>query len=131
MCAVDLNAWTNSLSIHVFAFAAELGEKDRLGKKGKKSKSRKRKSRGSVGAKSEEPKTLTEWIEEEGLEELPEYEPTYLTAVARPSRTRAARCFCSICGQSSAYTCTRCGARFCCMKCYVVHTDTRCLKFTS
>ena len=27
------------------------------------------------------------------------------------------------------YRCTRCGARFCCQKCYAIHTDTRCLKF--
>jgi zinc finger HIT domain-containing protein 1 len=30
---------------------------------------------------------------------------------------------------SSRYTCVRCGSKYCCRKCYAVHTETRCLKF--
>jgi len=40
-----------------------------------------------------------------------------------------ARKFCSVCGLLSAYHCTRCGMKFCSVKCNEMHKDTRCLKF--
>jgi zinc finger HIT domain-containing protein 1 len=76
-------------------------------------------------------KTLQDWIEQDGLEDYPEYEPTYLTATVGKAQTRSARAFCSVCGQKSRYTCVRCGVRYCCMKCSVIHAETRCLKFTA
>ena len=32
--------------------------------------------------------------------------------------------------QLGAYTCPRCGMRYCGVRCAAVHTETRCLKFT-
>lgn len=63
------------------------------------------------------------------LDRLPPGVPSYLSAAVGSPRTTAARKLCSVCGDLSGYTCTRCGSRYCCRKCYTVHTDTRCLKF--
>lgn len=41
------------------------------------------------------------------------------------------RHFCAVCGFPSAYTCTSCGARYCCIRCLATHRDTRCLKWTA
>lgn len=40
------------------------------------------------------------------------------------------RHFCSVCGQIGQYSCTRCGSRFCSVRCNTNHKDTRCLKFS-
>jgi zinc finger HIT domain-containing protein 1 len=88
-----------------------------------------RKTRNMIADKTRGPKGFREFLEEAGLERAPPGEPTYLTAAVGPPRTRAARKYCSVCGDGSNYTCTRCGARYCCIRCYGVHTDTRCLKF--
>ena len=56
--------------------------------------------------------------------------PNYLSIASWPS-IKPKRSFCSICGFKSNYTCTRCGAKFCCIACQEVHKDTRCLKFTA
>uniref|UniRef100_A0A915IG60 HIT-type domain-containing protein n=1 Tax=Romanomermis culicivorax TaxID=13658 RepID=A0A915IG60_ROMCU len=53
----------------------------------------------------------------------------YLNAQAPPSLLPA-RHFCAVCGFLSVYTCVRCGARYCSLKCLAVHKDTRCLKWT-
>ena len=63
------------------------------------------------------------------LEREPAAVPTYLTAAVGPPQTTAARKFCSVCGDTSGYTCTRCGSRYCSRKCYAVHSETRCLTF--
>jgi hypothetical protein len=70
-----------------------------------------------------------DYLEEAGLELLPEGVPSYLTAAVGPPRIAAPRKFCSVCGDMSAYTCTRCGSRYCSRRCHAVHTETRCLKF--
>jgi zinc finger HIT domain-containing protein 1 len=108
------------------------------GKKRKKKRPAKRtkaartsRHRSSLSGAPSKLKTLQEWIEQDGLEEYPEYEPTYLTATVGAATTRSARTFCSVCGQAGRYTCVRCGTRYCCMKCSVIHTETRCLKFTA
>ena len=107
----------------------ELG--DHGGKKRKKKGRSKRNTRVSLTGKGRGPKTLQDWIDQDGLEEFPDYEPTYLTAVVSPSKIRPMRYFCSVCGQKAGYTCVRCGTRFCSVKCSVVHNETRCLKFTA
>jgi len=53
--------------------------------------------------------------------------PWYVTAAAGPS-SRPARRFCGVCGSMAPYTCTKCAARFCCVRCKRVHDDQRCLK---
>ena len=113
---------------------------DKPTKKAKKPKPKKRKRkvqasrtsrhRGSLSG-GQKLKSLGDWIEQDGLEDYPDYEPTYLTAVAGPPRTRSGRKFCSVCGQLSRYCCVRCGSRYCCMRCSTIHNETRCLKFTA
>lgn len=113
---------------------------DKPKKKRKKKKPVKRKKVSKAGRTSrhrgsisgpQKLKSLQDWIDQDGLEEYPEYEATYLTAVAGPARTRSARSFCSVCGQMSKYCCVRCGTRFCCLRCGTIHNETRCLKFTA
>jgi hypothetical protein len=64
--------------------------------------------------------------EEYSLEEGAE--ANYANIASAPS-TKPARHFCSVCGFASAYTCTRCGLRFCGLRCQRTHKETRCLKF--
>ncbi|PNH02833.1 Zinc finger HIT domain-containing protein 1 [Tetrabaena socialis] len=106
-------------------------DEDVGGKKGKGRKKAvlKRKLR-SVATDRRGPKNFGRLLEEAELDRLPAGKPNYLTAAAGPSKTSAPRKFCSVCGNSSGYTCARCGSRYCCRKCYTVHTETRCLKFT-
>mmetsp|Transcript_4499 Transcript_4499/g.6756 ORF Transcript_4499/g.6756 Transcript_4499/m.6756 type:complete len:135 (-) Transcript_4499:31-435(-) len=59
---------------------------------------------------------------------LGKHVPTYLRCTAQPSK-RPPRLFCSVCGQHSKYTCTRCGSRSCSIACQQTHKDTRCLKW--
>ena len=54
--------------------------------------------------------------------------PSYISVAALPS-ARPTRAFCSVCGYTGQYTCTRCGCRFCSSKCLASHRETRCLKF--
>eukprot|EP00897_Mesotaenium_endlicherianum_P007188 jgi/Mesen1/6498/ME000332S05505 len=76
-------------------------------------------------------RTFAEVLQEARLEALPPHVPSYLTAAVGPPSAAASRQFCSVCGFSAPYTCTRCGARFCSCKCRTVHADTRCLKFVT
>lgn len=100
----------------------------------KKKKKRKvdggmRKTRGMIADKTRGPKAFKDWLEEAELDRLPAGQPSYFTAVVGPPTTRSARKLCSVCGCISTYTCTRCGSKYCTLRCYAVHTDTRCLKF--
>ncbi|CDW81339.1 UNKNOWN [Stylonychia lemnae] len=52
----------------------------------------------------------------------------YLSVAAKPSKFPR-RFFCSVCGYNSKYQCTRCGLRYCTMKCGETHRETRCIKF--
>eukprot|EP00347_Sterkiella_histriomuscorum_P000614 403375167 len=54
--------------------------------------------------------------------------PNYLSVAAKPSKFPR-RFFCSVCGYNSKYQCTRCGLRYCTMKCGETHRETRCIKF--
>ena len=51
-------------------------------------------------------------------------------AVAAGPSARSKRHFCSVCGYIGSYTCTRCGSRFCSVRCNNNHKETRCLKFS-
>ena len=52
----------------------------------------------------------------------------YLSVAAKPSKFPT-RFFCSVCGYNAKYQCTRCGLRYCTMKCGETHRETRCIKF--
>ncbi|PXF47292.1 SWR1 complex subunit 6 [Gracilariopsis chorda] len=68
-------------------------------------------------------------VEEENLSARPKSMVSLLQMVVSPS-SRPPRYFCSTCGYSAPYTCTRCFTRFCSVRCNLVHQETRCLKFT-
>ena len=51
-------------------------------------------------------------------------------SISAPPSMNPARHFCSVCGYFGNYTCTRCGMRFCCIKCNKNHKETRCLKMS-
>lgn len=78
----------------------------------------------------QKPKPLDRIIFEQGYETNdPAAGPNYLTVRAGPS-TIPARRFCSVCGQNSDYNCTRCGQRYCSMRCNAHHKETRCMKLS-
>lgn len=54
----------------------------------------------------------------------------YHTIAAKPSVFPARQGFCSVCGYLGSYTCTRCGSKFCSIKCNESHKETRCFKFS-
>ncbi|KAI8474082.1 MAG: hypothetical protein J3K34DRAFT_453518 [Monoraphidium minutum] len=103
------------------------GKRKRKGAGGGKRKTRAMRS----DTNSKVPKTFAKLLEDSGIEGAPSGVPTYLTAAVGPATTYAPRKFCTVCGFESPYTCARCGSRFCSKRCYVVHTETRCLKFIS
>lgn len=53
----------------------------------------------------------------------------YDMIAAAPS-TNPKRNFCSVCGLIGQYSCTRCGSRYCSIRCNSNHKETRCLKFS-
>jgi hypothetical protein len=55
--------------------------------------------------------------------------PNYLSINAAPSG-KPNRKFCSVCGLLGQYACTRCGMRYCSIKCNSHHKETRCMKFS-
>jgi hypothetical protein len=55
--------------------------------------------------------------------------PNYESIAAQPSNTPHTK-FCSVCGYIGSYSCTRCGQRFCSVRCNTSHKETRCLKFS-
>lgn len=75
-------------------------------------------------------KTLAQALEEEDVSKRPSGMAQYDAIAAKPS-AKPSRPFCSICGYHAAYTCTRCYVRFCSIPCGNLHSETRCLKFTS
>lgn len=101
-----------------------------LGGRGKKRKGKGGSKRRTRGGRDTGPRSFARLLEESGLEAPGAEAPNYLTAAAGPSAAHAPRKLCSVCGQLADYNCARCGSRFCCRKCFGVHTETRCLKFT-
>jgi zinc finger HIT domain-containing protein 1 len=55
--------------------------------------------------------------------------PNYISINAGQS-DKPARKFCSVCGHQGQYSCTRCGMRYCSIKCNNHHKETRCMKFS-
>ncbi|KAF9200299.1 Zinc finger HIT domain-containing protein 1 [Haplosporangium sp. Z 27] len=74
-------------------------------------------------------KPLNQLLDESGLLNTPSTTPTYLTVAMGPSRYPD-RQFCSVCGWKGVYRCSRCGMRYCDLRCLKTHEDTRCMKFT-
>eukprot|EP00899_Mesostigma_viride_P023689 jgi/Mesvir1/4504/Mv03783-RA.1 len=117
-------------------YVAEEEEDGALGQPQKKTpgavKRKKTRASGRLGANAGQKgavKPFPQLLAEANLQALPAHVPTYLTAAMGPPKATSVRKFCSICGFTAPYTCTRCGARFCCGRCQSVHADTRCLKF--
>ncbi len=44
--------------------------------------------------------------------------------------SKPVRKFCSVCGHAGQYACTRCGMRYCSIKCNSHHKETGCMKFS-
>jgi zinc finger HIT domain-containing protein 1 len=108
------------------------------GKGGKKRRKSKvdggmRRTRGMVADKTRGPRAFRDFLDEaeSGGGAGAAAAARYAAAAVGPPAARAPRAFCSVCGDAAAYTCARCGARYCAARCFVTHTDTRCLKFTS
>lgn len=99
-------------------------------------KKRKRKKGGGAKRKTRQaateqrgPRTFAAVLEAANLEDSSDDQPNYLTAAAGPPTDTAPRKWCTVCGFAAPYKCVRCASRFCSRKCYVVHLETRCLKF--
>lgn len=58
------------------------------------------------------------------LDLLPPDIPTYLTCNAAPSQYPS-RQFCSVCSFQSSYKCSKCGMKYCSVKCLRTHEETR------
>jgi len=78
-----------------------------------------------------QPRSFAELLLEADLESVDSSVPTYLTAAVGPPKATSPRKFCSVCRFLAPYTCTKCGARFCSLRCQSIHLDTRCLKFVA
>lgn len=70
---------------------------------------------------------LKKLIKEEDLENKTEY-PNYVNIKMNRSKYPT-RCFCTICGSLSRYTCPRCGEKYCGIRCHDLHKEVFCLKF--
>ncbi|XP_038707866.1 SWR1 complex subunit 6 [Tripterygium wilfordii] len=77
------------------------------------------------------PRSFLELLHEANLESLPPHVPSYIRAAVGPPSSTSRRYFCTVCGYAASYTCVTCGMRFCCIRCQIVHNDTRCLKFVA
>lgn len=53
--------------------------------------------------------------------------PSHAGAQTKAPKILAPKRLCSVCGFKAPYSCSRCGARFCCRKCNATHQETRCL----
>ncbi len=106
-----------------------LGESKRK-KKRKTTAAAKRTTRAG-GADAHAPRSFPLLLEEAESEARPGDEPIYRSVAVGPGTMFAPRKWCTVCGFPAPYTCTRCSSRFCTKKCYAVHSETRCLKFTT
>lgn len=74
--------------------------------------------------------SLSRMLLEEQRLQRPKDMPAFDDIAARPGSIPR-RPFCAVCGFRAPYTCVRCAARFCTVRCGNVHEQTQCLKFTS
>jgi len=72
-------------------------------------------------------KPLNQLLEESGLARQDPAVVSYLTASMGPSQYPH-RQFCSVCGWKGTYRCSRCGMRYCDLRCLKTHEDTRFVK---
>lgn len=93
------------------------------------SRNRKLKRRTADYMKAKYRKNFLQLLEEEKQIQNTE-EPSYCKAQVPRSKMPDRR-FCAVCGFPSTYTCVSCGTRFCCVRCYKIHQETRCLKWTA
>jgi zinc finger HIT domain-containing protein 1 len=70
-------------------------------------------------------KNLASLIDESGIAGLPASSPTYLTALAPPSKVPL-RLLCSVCGYWGSYKCKKCAMAYCDRNCEGIHNETRC-----
>lgn len=98
---------------------------------GSSSKSRektKRKSRNADYYKQRFRKNFSQLLEEDAIQQ--NAPPNYLSAQA-PMSKKPKRHLCSVCGYISNSYCPSCGMRYCSLKCYDTHMETRCMKYTA
>ena len=94
---------------------------------------KRKKSKGSYVSKSgsavlrRKPKSLDRILDEARYMKK---EAIPYDVVAAGASVLPRRHFCSVCGFVGTYTCTRCGSRFCSVRCNNNHKETRCLKFS-
>jgi len=99
------------------------------GSPGVKSRDKKlRKSRNAEYYKQRFRKNFSQLLEEDAINN-PDA-PNYLSAQA-PVSTKPKRHLCSVCGYISNSYCPSCGIRYCSLKCYDTHVETRCMKYTA
>jgi zinc finger HIT domain-containing protein 1 len=91
-----------------------------------KRKKTKTTGRSSSSVLRRKPKSLERILDEERYaKESIDYDKVDSGPSSTPRRH-----FCSVCGYLGQYSCTRCGSRYCSIKCDANHKETRCLKFS-
>lgn len=114
---------------------ASLDDEDQVFSQRKQLKGAKRKTRQARALEklesAKKTRSFLDLLQEANLEALPTHVPTYLKAAVGSPSSSARRHFCTVCGFFANYTCTVCGARFCCRRCQKIHSDTRCQKFVA
>ena len=99
---------------------------------GRKALQKKKKSKSGHNARIYKPRSLDRIIDHQRqlLANGDNSMTVCYASISAPPSTKPARHFCSVCGYFGNYTCTRCGMRFCCIKCNKNHKETRCLKMS-
>jgi zinc finger HIT domain-containing protein 1 len=88
----------------------------------------KRKSRNAEYYKQRFRKNFSQLLEEDAIQNPDP--PNYLSALASAWQ-KPKRSLCSVCGFLSPSLCPSCGMRYCSLKCYDTHVETRCMKYTA
>jgi len=87
-----------------------------------------RKSRNAEYYKQRFRKNFPQLLEEDAINNADP--PNYLSAQA-PMSKKPKRHLCSVCGYISNSYCPSCGIRYCSLRCYETHIETRCMKYTA
>ncbi|DBA02085.1 TPA: hypothetical protein N0F65_011152 [Lagenidium giganteum] len=97
----------------------------------KRAKGSKKPAKGAAVAKTKARKWKVKSLAQLVFEEFgagDEHTPNYVSVAAAPS-VLPARQFCCVCGFFAPYACTRCGSRYCRVRCGDQHKESGCLKF--
>lgn len=94
----------------------------------KQKEKNRRKSRNAEYYKQRFRKNFPQLLEEDAIHNSDP--PNYLSAQA-PASKKPKRHLCSVCGYISPSFCPSCGMRYCSLKCYDTHMETRCMKYTA